>query len=70
MDFRVQSSLKDFPRFGISIPFDGAELTKRRMKMPKPFSRFLDLFRSRTLAGADKFGNRYFARTEEVDGVG
>uniref|UniRef100_A0A0E0PQI2 NADH dehydrogenase [ubiquinone] 1 alpha subcomplex subunit 12 n=1 Tax=Oryza rufipogon TaxID=4529 RepID=A0A0E0PQI2_ORYRU len=32
-------------------------------------SRLLGMFRSRTQVGADKFGNRYFTRVEEVDGV-
>ncbi|XP_078432886.1 NADH:ubiquinone oxidoreductase, 17.2kDa subunit [Wolffia australiana] len=37
--------------------------------MSKFFSKFAEFFRSRTLAGKDKFGNRYFSRTEEVDGI-
>uniref|UniRef100_A0A0E0E8K1 NADH dehydrogenase [ubiquinone] 1 alpha subcomplex subunit 12 n=1 Tax=Oryza meridionalis TaxID=40149 RepID=A0A0E0E8K1_9ORYZ len=32
-------------------------------------SRLLGMFRSRAQVGADKFGNRYFTRVEEVDGV-
>uniref|UniRef100_A0A0D9XFA3 NADH dehydrogenase [ubiquinone] 1 alpha subcomplex subunit 12 n=1 Tax=Leersia perrieri TaxID=77586 RepID=A0A0D9XFA3_9ORYZ len=32
-------------------------------------SRLLGMFRSRTQVGADKFGNRYFTRVEEVDGA-
>ncbi|XP_006660800.1 NADH dehydrogenase [ubiquinone] 1 alpha subcomplex assembly factor 2 [Oryza brachyantha] len=32
-------------------------------------SRLLGMFRSRTQVGADKFGNRYFTRVEEVDGL-
>ncbi|CAL9107832.1 unnamed protein product [Musa textilis] len=37
--------------------------------MSKLFSKFLGLFRSRTLAGVDKVGNRYFTRVEEIDGI-
>ncbi|OVA03374.1 NADH:ubiquinone oxidoreductase [Macleaya cordata] len=37
--------------------------------MSKLFSRFAGFFSSRTLAGMDKTGNRYFIRKEEVDGI-
>lgn len=35
----------------------------------KLLSRFLGFFSSRNLAGVDKHGNRYFTRSEEVDGI-
>ncbi|XP_011097877.1 uncharacterized protein LOC105176687 isoform X2 [Sesamum indicum] len=37
--------------------------------MSRLWARFSGLFSSRTLVGMDKTGNRYFARTEEIDGV-
>ncbi|WOL16207.1 mimitin, mitochondrial isoform X1 [Canna indica] len=37
--------------------------------MSKLFSKFLGFFSSRTLAGVDKAGNRYFTRVEEIDGL-
>ncbi|KAL0406932.1 UNVERIFIED_CONTAM: hypothetical protein Slati_4007100 [Sesamum latifolium] len=37
--------------------------------MSRLWARFSGLFSSRALVGMDKTGNRYFARTEEIDGV-
>ncbi|XP_065862387.1 uncharacterized protein [Euphorbia lathyris] len=37
--------------------------------MSKLLSRIAGFFSSRTLVGRDKAGNRYFARTEEIDGI-
>lgn len=37
--------------------------------MSKLFSRIAGFFRSRTFAGADKAGNRYFTRKEQVEGI-
>jgi NADH dehydrogenase [ubiquinone] 1 alpha subcomplex assembly factor 2 len=37
--------------------------------MSKLFARVAGYFRSRTLAGVDKTGNKYFTRKEEIDGV-
>lgn len=37
--------------------------------MSRLWARFAGLFSNRTLVGMDKAGNRYFARTEEIDGV-
>ncbi|XP_039120710.1 NADH dehydrogenase [ubiquinone] 1 alpha subcomplex assembly factor 2-like [Dioscorea cayenensis subsp. rotundata] len=37
--------------------------------MSKLFSKFLGVFRYRNLVGVDKAGNRYFTRTEKLDGV-
>lgn len=37
--------------------------------MSRLWARFAGLFSNRTLVGMDKAGNRYFARTEEMDGV-
>ncbi|KAM0940951.1 putative NADH dehydrogenase [ubiquinone] 1 alpha subcomplex subunit 12 [Dioscorea sansibarensis] len=37
--------------------------------MSKLLAKFLGVLRSRNLAGVDKAGNRYFTRTEKVDGV-
>ncbi|KAJ0984473.1 hypothetical protein J5N97_002829 [Dioscorea zingiberensis] len=37
--------------------------------MSKLLSKFLGVFRSRNLVGVDRAGNRYFTRTEEVDGL-
>ncbi|KAJ4810256.1 NADH dehydrogenase [ubiquinone] 1 alpha subcomplex subunit 12 [Rhynchospora pubera] len=39
------------------------------MSKPKLLSRILSLFSSRTQVGVDKAGNRYFTRTEEIDGA-
>ncbi|PKA63756.1 hypothetical protein AXF42_Ash017040 [Apostasia shenzhenica] len=38
--------------------------------MSKLFFRLTRFFTSRTLVGVDKANNRYFARKEEVDGIG
>ncbi|XP_034678637.1 NADH dehydrogenase [ubiquinone] 1 alpha subcomplex assembly factor 2 isoform X2 [Vitis riparia] len=37
--------------------------------MSKLLSRIAGFFSSRTMVGADKVGNRYFIRKEEVDGI-
>ncbi|XP_011620460.1 mimitin, mitochondrial isoform X1 [Amborella trichopoda] len=37
--------------------------------MSKWVSKIKGLFSSRTLAGVDKAGNRYFSRTEQIDGM-
>ncbi|KAJ0047232.1 hypothetical protein Pint_04117 [Pistacia integerrima] len=37
--------------------------------MSKLFSRLAGFFSGRSLAGMDKAGNRYFTRTEELDGI-
>ncbi|KAI3466253.1 hypothetical protein Pfo_022916 [Paulownia fortunei] len=37
--------------------------------MSRLWARFAGLFSSRTLVGMDKTGNRYFARTEQIDGI-
>lgn len=38
-------------------------------EMSKLLSRIAGFFSSRTMVGADKVGNRYFIRKEEVDGI-
>ncbi|KAJ4844376.1 hypothetical protein Tsubulata_002321 [Turnera subulata] len=37
--------------------------------MSKLFARIAGYFSNRTLMGVDKAGNRYFSRTEEIDGI-
>ncbi|KAI4366157.1 hypothetical protein MLD38_022071 [Melastoma candidum] len=37
--------------------------------MSKIFSRIAGFFSSRSVAGVDKSGNRYFTRVEEIDGI-
>ncbi|EPS67340.1 hypothetical protein M569_07436, partial [Genlisea aurea] len=37
--------------------------------MSRLWARFVGLLSNRTLMGVDKAGNRYFARTEEIDGL-
>ncbi|KAH6822040.1 NADH:ubiquinone oxidoreductase [Perilla frutescens var. hirtella] len=37
--------------------------------MSKLWARFSGLFSNRTFVGMDKTGNRYFTRTEEIDGI-
>uniref|UniRef100_A0A2P2KC03 NADH dehydrogenase [ubiquinone] 1 alpha subcomplex subunit 12 n=1 Tax=Rhizophora mucronata TaxID=61149 RepID=A0A2P2KC03_RHIMU len=37
--------------------------------MSRLFAKIAGFFSSRTLMGVDKAGNRYFTRTEEIDGV-
>ncbi|KAG0499440.1 hypothetical protein HPP92_003677 [Vanilla planifolia] len=37
--------------------------------MSRLFTKFYKFFRSKTLVGIDKAGNRYFTRKEEVDGI-
>ncbi|KAL2483739.1 NADH:ubiquinone oxidoreductase [Forsythia ovata] len=37
--------------------------------MSRLWARFSGLFSSKALVGMDKGGNRYFARTEEIDGI-
>ncbi|XP_057461297.1 uncharacterized protein LOC130751686 isoform X3 [Actinidia eriantha] len=39
------------------------------MLVPKLWAKIAGLFGSRSMAGVDKAGNRYFARKEEIDGV-
>ncbi|XP_078167008.1 NADH:ubiquinone oxidoreductase, 17.2kDa subunit [Carex rostrata] len=39
------------------------------MSKPKLLSRIMSIFSSRNQVGVDKAGNRYFTRTEEIDGV-
>lgn len=37
--------------------------------MSRLWARFAGLFSSKNFVGADKAGNRYFKRTEELDGI-
>jgi hypothetical protein len=37
--------------------------------MSKLFARIAGYFSNRSLAGVDKVGNRYFAKTEAIDGI-
>ena len=38
-------------------------------EMSKLFARIAGYFSNRSLAGVDKVGNRYFAKTEAIDGI-
>lgn len=38
--------------------------------MSRLWARFAGLFSSKSLIGADKTGNKYFSRMEEIDGLG
>ena len=38
--------------------------------MSRLWARVAGLFRSKSFIGADKTGNKYFSRMEEIDGLG
>ena len=46
-----------------------ASLYKAKKEMSKLLARLAGYMSNRTLVGVDKVGNRYFTRTEEIDGI-
>lgn len=42
---------------------------ERELSMSKIWGKITGLFTNRTFAGIDKAGNRYFAKTEQIDGI-